>query len=444
MTIDETLSRAVRTVLKESAFFSSLDEAELIRLADRSRLARFAQGEVLLAQNETGDIAYVILEGEVDIYVDIDVARVYLAQRGTNQLVGELGALCSIPRTATVEARTPVIAAKLARDNLREAVISNQELCFQIMAELARRMDDMSQPLAYLSYAASALERNEYDPAILHALDSDPGKLGTFTKTFRNLADEIVAKRQQREELAVAAEIQRSMLPRQLPQDRLPPAYDLSAMMRPARDVGGDFYDYFALDDRRLGLVVADVSGKGIPAALFMAISRSIIRTVATERPDAAATLQHANQVLSEENDAMMFVTAIYAIIDLETGELEFCNAGHEPLYRLGADGALEQLFGGGGLPLGIEGSALYQSDRLTLKPGDALFFSTDGVREAFDRSREAYGNERLEAALRQAAGQPSRDMVEAVVGDVDHFTEGAEQSDDITCLAVSWTPGLP
>lgn len=441
MDIDQTLSRAVQTVLKDSAFFSSLDDGELMRLGDGCRLTRFAQGDILLAQGETGDLAYVILEGEVDIYIDIGIATVYLAQRGTNQLVGELGALCSIPRTATVEARTAVLAAELARDSLRASVIENKELCFQIMAELARRMDDMSHPLAYLSYAASALERNEYDPAILRALDNDAGKLGTFAKTFRNLADEIVAKRQQREELAVAAEIQRSLLPRRIPADRLRGTYDLYALMRPARDVGGDFYDYFALGDHRLGLVVADVSGKGIPAALFMAISRSVIRAVATEGVSTAASLRHANQVLAADNDAMMFVTAIYAILDLTTGELEFCNAGHEPIYRVGADGTLEQLSGGGGLPLGIDGAADYQSERLALDPGQALFFYTDGVREAFDRSREAFGYERMEDVLARNAGQPARGVVDAVMESLARFTSGAEQSDDITCLAVTWRP---
>jgi sigma-B regulation protein RsbU (phosphoserine phosphatase) len=212
-------------------------------------------------------------------------------------------------------------------------------------------------------------------------------------------------------------------------------AVDLHAEMHPAREIGGDFYDFFAVGDHRLAFTVADVSGKGIPAALFMAVSRTVLRS--GERGDHMATnMQSANRLLSAENTAMMFVTAFHGVLDLKTGALRYCNAGHNPPYLLRRSGKTEQLKATG-IPFGIDGDLPYRVGETVLQPGDALFVYSDGISEAFNVAGEEFGTARLEAALAERGGNGAAALVGAVLAATAAFAVGAEQSDDITALAL-------
>src|SRR5204863_8711756 len=187
--------------------------------------------------------------------------------------------------------------------------------------------------LAYLTYAADALARDEYDAAMLVELTNQSGALASFARAFADMAAKIRAKQNRREEMQAAAAIQQSILPGPLPQDGAASRVDLHADMRPAREIGGDFFDFFLIDEDRLAFTVADVSGKGIPAALFMAVSRTVMRSVGDE--DLATRMTHANSLLSAHNTASMFVTLFHGVLDLTSGELQYCNAGHNPPYVL-------------------------------------------------------------------------------------------------------------
>ncbi len=209
--------------------------------------------------------------------------------------------------------------------------------------------------------------------------------------------------------------------------------------MRPARDIGGDFYDYFVIGERWLALTVADVSGKGIPAALFMAISRTVLRSVAGA--DAMARrMAEANRLLAAENTASMFVTIFHAVLDLASGVLRYCNAGHNPPYLLRAAGGCERL-PPTGIPFGIDGELPYRIDEAVLDPGDSLFLFSDGITEAFDPAGEEFGNARLAAALEAARGGSAARLVTGVLAATADFAADAEQSDDITCLALVFRP---
>ena len=237
-------------------------------------------------------------------------------------------------------------------------------------------------------------------------------------------------------ELRVASSIQQSILPRTFPPFPARTEFDLYAESIPAKEMGGDFYDFFLIDDHRLGLVIADVSGKGVPAAIFMAVSRTVIKAGAMTGIDPGECLRQANILLCQDNDAAMFVTVFYGWIDLRTGVLVYANAGHNHPYLIRRHEGLLALPATGGMAVGVIESAEFLGNTIALLPGDALFLFTDGITEAMNESSELFGDDRLEACLRQAGPEEPRKLLTAVLAAVRTFVDGAPQSDDITALA--------
>ena len=241
-----------------------------------------------------------------------------------------------------------------------------------------------------------------------------------------------------KEDLTSASEIQQYFLPRQFPpfpedSDKL----DIYASMEAAKEVGGDFYDFFRIDDDRIALVIADVCGKGIPAALFMVLSQTIIRSKATQSISAAECMIEANHLLSAYSMDDMFVTAFYAIYHTKTGQITYCNAGHNPPHVLRADGTVEVLPRHRNLFMGALDGATYKEGTLQLGHGDALVMFTDGVTEAKNQKREEFGTERLDAILKGMPGKSSQQIIENVKTGITDFVAGADQHDDITMLVL-------
>ena len=239
-------------------------------------------------------------------------------------------------------------------------------------------------------------------------------------------------------DLAIAREIQHAILPRVFPPfpdiaDKL----DISAMMTAAKDVGGDFYDFFRIDENRIGFVIADVSGKGIPAAIFMAVCRTLIRATGIRGGSPAECLTYSNKLLSAESVDCMFVTVFYGILNVTTGETVYCNAGHNPPYVLTQGGHVEALPMSSDSMVGAIDGLDYHLAKLQLNRGDMLVLFTDGVTEAMNPQNEAFGEHRLERTLKGLKHSGCQQSIDAVKGDVSTFTEGADQSDDITILAL-------
>jgi len=236
-------------------------------------------------------------------------------------------------------------------------------------------------------------------------------------------------------ELGIAHDIQMGLLPVPLPPSARS-RVDLHAAILPAREVGGDLYDYFMLPDGRLCLTIGDVSGKGVPAALFMAVTRTLIRASAEDETDPALMMQRVNNRLSENNPNLMFVTLLIGVLDLDTGDLAWANGGHPPPAVVGADGAVRLLQGRSGPACGVQENLVYQRLSERLAPGDTFVGYTDGITEANNPEGAQYGNERLLARL---AGQHASAgaLTQALLGDVRRFAGGAEQFDDITLIVV-------
>jgi sigma-B regulation protein RsbU (phosphoserine phosphatase) len=238
-------------------------------------------------------------------------------------------------------------------------------------------------------------------------------------------------------DLKVAKEIQETILPKKFPPFPELPSFDIYASMSAAAYVGGDFYDFFLIDRERLGFVVADVSGKGIPAAIFMAISRTVIRAVALTENSPSMCMKRSNHILCQESVNDMFVTTFYGILNICTGSISYCNAGHNPPILIRKEANVLFLSPTNDMILGAFPDVEFHEKEVVLYPGDSLFLYTDGVTEAMNHSKELYSNARLQEDCQGMKDCNPKEMVEKVTTNIKNFTAGAVQSDDITLLSI-------
>ena len=263
----------------------------------------------------------------------------------------------------------------------------------------------------------------------------------TIERTLRHLLEwrEALSSRDQlvalQNELNIASQMQQSILPTQFPRG---PDFQVYASMTPARNVGGDFYDIVHLEDNRIGVAIADVSDKGVPAALYMMSSRTLLKGAAIGCESPSQVLDEVNSLLQDDSDTGMFVTLFYGIYDPATNEFTYANGGHNPPLIVHADGSSTVLAMTGGVALGVVPSIQYEQTTVALSPGDTILLYTDGITDATNEEGEFFGLERLQATF---AGNPPRDSRaanDAVFEALQNFVGDAAQADDITCLALS------
>ncbi len=243
------------------------------------------------------------------------------------------------------------------------------------------------------------------------------------------------------ESLKLSREIQMGMLSTDFPRFRKNSPVDVYGFMEPAKEVSGDFYDFFQLNERTLLLVIGDVSGKGVPAALFMVMAKTLIRAIAKHESEPARILEVLNPELCRDNDSAMFVTLFLAVLDIATGRLSFSFGGHNPPLLLTRDGDAAFVLGDTGTALGVVEGFPFRQQSLVLAPGDGLLLYTDGITEAMSKGLEIFGEERLLTQVDGQVGKDAQELVEGVLGAVRAYTQGAEQSDDITLLALRLGP---
>lgn len=247
----------------------------------------------------------------------------------------------------------------------------------------------------------------------------------------------IIKKHSERmeQELSVGHDIQMSMLPLEFPAFPGRSEFSLHALLKPAREVGGDFYDFFFVDEDHICLVVGDVSGKGVPAALFMAVTKTMIKTQAADDPSPASIITRVNDELSADNPASMFVTLFLAIVNTRTGAFRYTNAGHNPPYVLRADGELACLDKRHGPIIGAVEGVAFREDSDNLAKSDLLLIYTDGVTEAMSPDDKLYSEARLEELIEGSHDEPDI-LTQRILDDVERYAAGADQADDITILA--------
>ena len=287
----------------------------------------------------------------------------------------------------------------------------------------------------------SAMNKGAFDFA------TKPIDLDDLSRTIEKAIEQVRYIRESQQEhnqlesikndLAIAGEIQQTILPRSFPPfPELTEVVDIYASMTPAKDVGGDFYDFFQIDDERIGLVIADVSGKGVPASLFMAVSRTLLRATALRGVSSAECLTYANKLLCKESLDSMFVTVFYGIYHYKTGMMDYTNAGHNPPYLLRGGRTVECLPVASNFVVGVFDDIEFESNTLTFGIGDTLLLYTDGVTEAFNDKREQFSESNLQDILASMHESSSaKEVVTSVLQSVKTFSGDYPQSDDITLL---------
>ncbi len=284
----------------------------------------------------------------------------------------------------------------------------------------------------------TAMNRGAFD-FVTKPLDFDDLRV-TIDRTLRHLTmlrealqsrDKLVALEN---ELSVGRSMQQAILPTSFPETQ---TYQVFANMEPARDVGGDFFDILNLPDNRVGLAIADVSGKGVPAALFMMSSRTLLKGAAVGRTSPSEVLTEVNELLNENNETSMFVTLFFAIYDPASGLLTFANAGHNPPLIVHADGSHTVFGTSAGVALGVVPGIEYTQQQIRLEPGDMAVCYTDGVTEAENVNQDQFGLEQLTELFSESPPTSAREANDIVFRAVEAFSGDAPQFDDITCLTL-------
>jgi sigma-B regulation protein RsbU (phosphoserine phosphatase) len=342
---------------------------------------------------------------------------------------------------------------KLESDPAIDVVLSDINMPVMDGLTLLTRLNQMPRLLKTVMVSAYtdmlnlriAMNRGAYD------FVTKPIDFADLEATIRKTARELEALRESRRlreelseiqaELDVAARIQKSLLPEPLVSH---PCLDIAAIMLPARQVSGDFYDFFALDQNRFGFVVGDVSGKGIPAALFMAVTRTILRSTALHGASPAECLAAVNRVLVPQGGGHMYATLFYGILDTRNGKLTWSVGGHQPPWIIPATGEPRQIEGPRGFMVGMFDDAAFEYTETLLGPGDAILVHTDGITDAENPAHEMFGKKRVANLIRSVGdGAPNQsgavDLAQRIIKEVHSFTSGASQADDITLLAVRY-----
>lgn len=310
-----------------------------------------------------------------------------------------------------------------------------------------------TRPLRQLMQAAERLGRGDFEhPIVVRSRDELRDLAGAFNHMMLDLKRHIVElarsaaeKERVQAELRFAREVQQGIVPKVFPPFPEAPDVEIAARMDPAREVGGDYFDFFMIDPDHMGVVIADVSDKGVPAGLFTMIVRTLLRVNAKGNLSAADAVSRMNRQIAADNPSSMFVTLFYFVADLRTGRIVFCDAGHPPPLLLGREGVapLAAAEGRGGCVIaGIYDQAEYSEGELTLAPGETLVLYTDGVTEAVDQAGRMYGEERLLRVLGANPRQTNRQRCDRVVADVMEHQRGIEQFDDITLLFFKFLGG--
>jgi len=302
--------------------------------------------------------------------------------------------------------------------------------------------------LRIMAKAAQAIGQGDLDVALPGVTGGDEvGKLAqalrymqaSLKEYIRKLMETTAAKERIESELQIAREIQTSMLPRIFPPFPDKKEFDIFATMEPAKEVGGDFYDFFLINENKLCFLMGDVSGKGVPAALFMMITKTLLKNAGLQDIPAHEILSRANNIVALDNSSAMFTTVFCAVLDIKSGEVEWANAGHNPPLVYQKDSGFAFLDTGKSFVLGPMPDFKYTSHKIRLDPGDMFFLYTDGVTEAMNTKQELFSEERLKDDLNKLKDKNITEIIKALRNEIATFVKDAPQSDDITMLALKY-----
>jgi serine phosphatase RsbU (regulator of sigma subunit) len=374
-----------------------------------------------------------------DVDAEEIVARLRVRAPIHARLLQHVSELDELSRaSADRAAQAGVAVADQAR---RGALIAVGGVALLMLILLVLSSRNVLSPIQQLITTTDRLADGALATEVPHRARQDElGEVANALEHFRqNAIDKERLQRQEQDDLAFARRIQLASVPRRFPAYPDRPEIDLAGKLAPTRAVGGDFFDFYFVDDRHLAITIGDASGKGIASAMFVGVARSALKSESGRTIDPGLTLRDANRLISADNEAMMFMTTFYGILDLKTGNLTFGNAGHLPPYLIESPRGARALAAEAGVPLGVVDEYPFEPVQLKLAPGDAIVLYTDGVTEAADADTNLFGEQRLEAVLAAHVGESCDSIVGAVFEAVQRFAGDAPQADDIAVLAVRY-----
>ncbi len=407
-------------LIAEVPLFSTLPQTELERLADVLRLHEFATGDLLIREGDNDDYCFILLYGEAEVIKALDTPdERLLAVRPHGTLFGEMSLFDPQGlHTASVRARSPALALEMTRQDFDTLLHRHPALAYDMIRQIRRRLEDTEN--------ATILDLREKNSQLTQAYQE-----------LKAAQAQLIEKERLEKELAIARQIQDSILPDSVPQLG---DFEIAALSKPAREVGGDYYDFISLDEGRLGLVVGDACDKGIPAALFVNLANSLVHVEAPRSPSPEATLRLVNRHLLEMNRSGMFVSLLYGILDV-SGRFDYCRAGHPLPLVMDENGRLLEIGLENGMPLGILEEISRDARSATIPRGGLMLVYSDGLSEALDARGNQFGVERLVAELPALRHLPAGQLCDRLWSLVQAFSGEEPQSDDFTAIVIKRGP---
>jgi sigma-B regulation protein RsbU (phosphoserine phosphatase) len=405
------------SIISQVPLFATLPVSEVEALAISLEPSSYDAGTVLFAEGEHGDRFYIVLEGQIAIVKAMGTEdERLLGLRGSGEFVGEMSLLNRDGlRTASAQVHTDARVLELTRADFDAMLYRHPTLAYEMLRVMSMRLR--------ASHEMSMQDLQEKNRRLAEAYAN-----------LQAAQAQLIEQEALARELRLARELQESMLPHTLPQL---PGYDIGARMVAARMVGGDFFDVFTLGVDTLAVAIGDVSGKGVPAALFMTLICSLLRAEAFRAASPEEALRSVNRQLLVRNSKGMFVTVLYGVLHLPTRSFTFVRAGHDMPLIYDEAGALVPLKRGSGHPLGLFPSPALDTHTLTLPPRSTMLLYTDGATEAIDAQETLFGPARLQAELREHRAASAQALCERIIEALASYHGAAPQADDITLLAL-------
>jgi len=398
--------------------FASLSQDEKLHVLDCMSPLELAPGTVLIREGDPGDSMYIITSGEIEFLKALGTPEEHLLsvfQAG--EFFGEVALLDSQRRrSASARARSPSTVLRMTADDFHQLLEKRPALAYQMASIVSNRLRAASD-------------------TTIRDLETKNRALAQAYSELKAAQEQIIEKEKLEKELEVARRIQLSMLPEQLPEVR---GFTFGAHMQAARQVGGDFYDLFPLNDGHIAIVIGDVCDKGVPSALYMALTRSLLRAEALRNETPANTLQRVNSLLLDMSTSSLFVTVLYGVLDLSSRHFTYARAGHELPILCRAGGSLPSITHADGGLIGLFPEIQVDEGSIELLPGDVLLLFSDGASDASNPLEQMFGHERLAQALQTCIGGHAQAVCDHLLAAILAHQQNAPQFDDITLVIIS------
>ena len=404
-------------LLSRIPLLADLPVADLDQLVTTLKVTELQPGEILFREGEVGDHFYVIVDGQLEILRAAGTAEELLLNViGQGEYLGDMALLMpGGQRTATVRARTTAVLLVMTRAEFEDLLRRFPLLAYSMVRVTSQRLDATN--------TSTFRDLNEKNRQLQKAFDE-----------LKAAQEQMIEKERLEKELRVAADIQMSILPDHLP---APSGVDFGGTMDPARQVGGDFYDVFPLDENHIAVIIGDVADKGVPSAIFMARSHALIMAESDSHSDPGDVMRVVNRHITRLEKSTQFVTVLYGILDLTTWDFTYARAGHEPPLLLSTSGEVTRIAHAPGMAIGLWEDITLDEKVVRLEPGSTLFLFTDGMTDCRDPLGEAFGLERIKQYLSKMVDCTGQHVCDQMLSALRTHQRGAPQDDDVTLVAI-------